>query len=146
MQVIAHGVDLVDVARIEAMLAEHGPRFVERCFTERERRYADASRRHRAQRYAARFACKEAVLKAGVYATRDRRVRKRTFRSLWVTRINAAARQHGTSYNRLVYGMAEAGIVLNRKVLAEIAISDPAAFEEVVKLATAAADKKSERA
>jgi holo-[acyl-carrier protein] synthase len=64
MQVIAHGVDLVDIARIEAMLQTHGRRFVERCFTDGERRYADASRRLRAQRYAARFACKEAVLKA----------------------------------------------------------------------------------
>jgi holo-[acyl-carrier protein] synthase len=64
MQIIAHGVDLVDIDRIEAMLAEHGQRFTERCFTEREQRYADASHRQRAQRYAARFACKEAVLKA----------------------------------------------------------------------------------
>jgi holo-[acyl-carrier protein] synthase len=64
MPVIAHGVDLVDIARIEAMLSEHGRRFVRRCFTDGERRYADASRRLRAQRYAARFACKEAVLKA----------------------------------------------------------------------------------
>jgi holo-[acyl-carrier protein] synthase len=64
MQVIAHGIDLVDIARIETMLSDHGWRFVERCFTDVEQRYADASRRHRAQRYAARFACKEAVLKA----------------------------------------------------------------------------------
>ena len=64
MQIIGHGVDLVDIARIETMLAEHGRRFVQRCFTEREQQYAEASRRHRAQRYAARFACKEAVLKA----------------------------------------------------------------------------------
>jgi holo-[acyl-carrier protein] synthase len=64
MPVIAHGVDLVEIARIEAMLSEHGRRFVERCFTDGEQRYADASRRLRAQRYAARFACKEAVLKA----------------------------------------------------------------------------------
>jgi holo-[acyl-carrier protein] synthase len=64
MQVIAHGVDLVDIARIESILREHGRQFVDRCFTDHERRYADASRRHRAQRYAARFACKEAVLKA----------------------------------------------------------------------------------
>ncbi|MHC4649944.1 MAG: holo-ACP synthase [Planctomycetota bacterium] len=64
MPVIAHGVDLVDIARVEAMLDEHGRRFVQRCFTDGEQRYADAGRRHRAQRYAARFACKEAVLKA----------------------------------------------------------------------------------
>jgi holo-[acyl-carrier protein] synthase len=64
MPVIAHGVDLVEIARIEAMLSEHGRRFVQRCFTDGEQRYADAGRRLRAQRYAARFACKEAVLKA----------------------------------------------------------------------------------
>jgi holo-[acyl-carrier protein] synthase len=64
MRVIAHGIDLVDIARIEAMLDEHGRRFATRCFTEREQSYADASPRQRAQRYAVRFACKEAVLKA----------------------------------------------------------------------------------
>jgi holo-[acyl-carrier protein] synthase len=64
MQIIAHGIDLVDISRIETMLSEHGRRFVERCFTDGEQRYADAGRRLRAHRYAARFACKEAVLKA----------------------------------------------------------------------------------
>lgn len=64
MQVIAHGIDLVEVDRIDRTLREHPTRFVERCFTERERDYADSGTRLRAQRYAARFACKEAVLKA----------------------------------------------------------------------------------
>jgi holo-[acyl-carrier protein] synthase len=64
MQVIGHGVDIVSIARIDAMLEEHGERFVRRCFTEAERRYADAATRRRGERYAARFACKEAVLKA----------------------------------------------------------------------------------
>ena len=64
MPVIAHGLDLVEIARIEAMLDEHGGRFVQRCFTEGEQRYADAAERRRPERYAARFACKEAVLKA----------------------------------------------------------------------------------
>lgn len=64
VQVIAHGIDLVEIARIEAMLDEHGPQFAGRCFTEKEQAYADAAPRMRAQRYAARFACKEAVLKA----------------------------------------------------------------------------------
>jgi holo-[acyl-carrier protein] synthase len=62
--VIAHGVDLVEIPRIEAMLLQHGQRFTARCFTEAEQAYAEAGRRMRAQRYAARFACKEAVLKA----------------------------------------------------------------------------------
>ncbi len=64
MHVIAHGVDLVEVSRIARMLATHGDRFAQRCFTERERVYADSGRRSRAERYAARFAAKEVVLKA----------------------------------------------------------------------------------
>ncbi len=64
MDIVAHGVDLVDIARIEAMLVEHGERFTTRCFTEDEQTYADSAARTRAERYAARFACKEAVLKA----------------------------------------------------------------------------------
>ena len=64
MEIIAHGVDLVEVSRIAQMLATHGDRFSQRCFTDRERAYADSGRRTRAERYAARFAAKEAVLKA----------------------------------------------------------------------------------
>lgn len=64
MRIIGHGIDLVEIARIEAMLGEHGSRFTERCFTEAERAYADSSAKRRAERYAARFAAKEAVLKA----------------------------------------------------------------------------------
>ncbi len=64
MEVVAHGIDLVDIARIEAMLTEHGERFTNRCFTEGEQAYSEAAGRLRAERYAARFACKEAVLKA----------------------------------------------------------------------------------
>ena len=64
MRIIGHGIDIVEVARIAAMLQEHGQRFVTRCFTEAESGYAESSRRRRAEHYAARFACKEAVLKA----------------------------------------------------------------------------------
>ena len=64
MEVVAHGIDLVEIARIEAMLAEHGDRFTARCFTEGEQAYSEAAGRLRGERYAARFACKEAVLKA----------------------------------------------------------------------------------
>ena len=64
MEIIGHGVDLVEIARIEAMLDAHGRRFTDRCFTEAERAYADGGKRRRAERYAVRFACKEAVLKA----------------------------------------------------------------------------------
>ena len=64
MEIVAHGVDLVEIARIEAMLAQHGERFTTRCFTDGEQAYSEVAGRARAERYAARFACKEAVLKA----------------------------------------------------------------------------------
>ncbi len=64
MEIVAHGIDLVDIARIETMLAEHGERFTTRCFTAGEQAYSEAAGRTRAERYAARFACKEAVMKA----------------------------------------------------------------------------------
>jgi large subunit ribosomal protein L20 len=71
---------------------------------------------------------KEAVMKADSYAYRDRRNRKRDFRRLWVTRINAAARQNGMSYSQFIHGMKLAGIELDRKVLADIAVRDPETF------------------
>jgi len=77
----------------------------------------------------------EAMLKSLWYSYRDRRTRKRDLRRLWIARINAAARLNGTTYSRLVYSMKGAGIELNRKVLADIAVRDPAAFSEVVKSA-----------
>jgi len=72
------------------------------------------------------------------YAYRDRKVRKRTMRSLWIIRINAAARQHGLSYNQFVAGCRKAEIGLDRKVLADIAVSDPAAFGKIAEQAKAA--------
>ena len=71
---------------------------------------------------------KEQVERSLVYAYRDRKVRKRTFRSLWIVRINAAARAHGLSYNRFMAGVRLAGIELDRKVLADIAVRDPETF------------------
>ena len=71
---------------------------------------------------------KEAVMKADAYAYRDRRNRKRDFRRLWITRINAAARQNGMSYSQFIHGMGLAGIELDRKVLADIAVRDPETF------------------
>jgi len=73
--------------------------------------------------------------KAGQYAYRDRRVKKRTFRALWIMRINAAARENGTTYSKLIAAMTKKEIEINRKALAEIAVSDPVAFAEVVKAA-----------
>ena len=82
---------------------------------------------------------KQAVEKAGQYAYRDRKVKKRTFRSLWIQRINAAARANGTTYGQLINGLKKAGIELDRKVLADIAVREPQTFQGLVEAATAAA-------
>ena len=78
---------------------------------------------------------KQAVIKAGQYAYRDRRQRKRQFRALWITRINAAARLHGLSYSRLINGLKRADIQVDRKVLADIAVHDPEAFGAIAEAA-----------
>ncbi len=80
---------------------------------------------------------KQAVIKAGQYAYRDRRQRKRQFRALWITRINAAARIHGLSYSRLINGLHRAEIDIDRKVLADIAVRDPEAFGAIAAQAKA---------
>ena len=79
---------------------------------------------------------KQAVTKAGQYAYRDRRAKKRVFRSLWIARINAASRELGVSYSRLVHGLSSHNIELDRKILSDIAINDPATFEMIHKKAT----------
>ena len=88
--------------------------------------YGAPSRRHKL--------AKQKTFRAGVYATRDRRRRKRDFRRLWVTRISAACQQRGLKYSRFIDALAKADIALNRKMLSEIAIADPAAFDAVVAL------------
>jgi large subunit ribosomal protein L20 len=90
-------------------------------------------RKHSHYRYA-----KEQVEHSLVYAYRDRKVKKRTFRQLWITRINAAARLNGLSYNQFINGCGKAGIELDRKVLADLAVSDPAAFSAIAERAKAA--------
>ncbi|MCG5536350.1 50S ribosomal protein L20 [Ectothiorhodospira mobilis] len=80
----------------------------------------------------------QAVTKAGQYAYRDRRQRKRQFRALWITRINAAARQFDLSYSRLINGLNKAGIEIDRKVLADLAVHDIAAFGRIAEKAKAA--------
>lgn len=75
------------------------------------------------------------VIRAGMFAYRDRRAKKRDFRKLWIIRINAAARENGLSYSRLIGGLQKAGVALDRKVLAEMAVNDPAAFSQVANLA-----------
>ena len=91
----------------------------------------DASRRYRK--------AKETVMKAESYAYRDRRNKKRDFRRLWIVRINAAARQEGMSYSQFMHGLKEAGIELDRKVLADIAVRDPETFRRFAEKAREAA-------
>jgi large subunit ribosomal protein L20 len=83
----------------------------------------------------------QAVEKAGQYAYRDRRVKKRNFRSLWIQRINAASREHGITYGNFMHGLKLAGIEVDRKVLADIAVREPEAFKALVDAATSAASK-----
>ena len=80
---------------------------------------------------------KQAVIKAGQYAYRDRRQRKRQFRALWIARINAAARMNGLSYSRLINGLNRAEIEIDRKVLADIAVHDPEGFAAIAEQAKA---------
>lgn len=82
-------------------------------------------------------AAKEAVAHARQYAYMHRRTRKREFRALWIARINAASRSHGLRYSALMSGLRKAGIEINRKMLAEVAVRDPQAFAEIVKVAQA---------
>jgi len=83
-------------------------------------------------------AAKQAVIKAGQYAYRDRRAKKRDFRALWITRINAAARVYGLSYSKLIAGIAAAELAIDRKVLADLAMHDTVAFAAIVERAKAA--------
>lgn len=80
-------------------------------------------------------AAKETVERAWRYGYRDRRQKKRDFRRLWIVRINAAARQHDLSYNRFMNGLRKAGVEINRKMLADLAVRDPAAFGELAEVA-----------
>lgn len=77
----------------------------------------------------------ETVMKAGQYAYRDRRVKKREFRRLWIARINAAARMNGISYSKLICGLTKAGVSIDRKMMADLAVSDAAAFSKLVDIA-----------
>jgi len=81
---------------------------------------------------------KQAVIKAGQYAYRDRRVKKRQFRALWIQRINAAARMNGLSYSRMINGLNKAGVEIDRKMLADIAVHDMPAFSQLAEKAKAA--------
>jgi large subunit ribosomal protein L20 len=84
----------------------------------------------------------EQVMHSLQYAYRDRKVRKGDFRKLWITRINAAAREHGMSYSRFISGLKNAGVEVDRKILADIAINDPETFGQLVEVAAGASDGK----
>jgi large subunit ribosomal protein L20 len=100
----------------------------------------DLASGYRGQRSRLYRKAKEQVLHSLNYAYRDRRARKGDFRQLWITRINAAARENGLTYNRFIQGLKGAGIEVDRKILAELAVSDPAAFTTLVDLAREHAD------
>ena len=93
---------------------------------------------YRGQRSRLYRKAKEQLLHSGVYAYRDRRAKKGEFRRLWIQRINAAARANGLTYNRLIQGMSLAGIEVDRRILAELAVNEPATFASIVATAKAA--------
>ena len=90
-------------------------------------------------------AANEQLMHSGNYAFRDRRARKNDFRRLWIQRINAASRQHGMPYSRFIAGLKAAGVDVDRKVLADLAVTDPAAFAALVQTAAGALDSADER-
>lgn len=91
------------------------------------------ARGHRGARGRHKYRAKNALMRAGCYAYRDRRSVKRDMRALWITRINAACRMRGARYSQVMNGLKLAGILLNRKMLSQIAIEDPKLFDEIVK-------------
>lgn len=103
----------------------------------RRRRILRAARGYRGTRSKLFRVARQAVIRAGQYAYRDRRTRKRDFRALWIIRITAACKARGVSYSHFIGGLRQANVLLNRKMLSEVAISDPAAFDKLVELARA---------
>ncbi|MDQ3788681.1 MULTISPECIES: 50S ribosomal protein L20 [Actinophytocola] len=101
---------------------------------------------YRGQRSRLYRKAKEQMLHSLNYAYRDRRARKGDFRQLWITRINAAARQNGLTYNRFIQGLKNAGVEVDRKILAELAVNDAAAFAALVEVARANADQQGKAA
>ncbi|MCU0806016.1 MAG: 50S ribosomal protein L20 [Burkholderiales bacterium] len=97
----------------------------------RHKKVIDAAKGYRGRRKNVFRVAKQAVMKAGQYAYRDRRVRKREFRALWIARINAAARENGMSYSTFMNGLKKAAIEVDRKVLADLAVFDKAAFAQL---------------
>ncbi|MAE06857.1 MAG: 50S ribosomal protein L20 [Nitrospinota bacterium] len=105
----------------------------------RKKRLLKVARGNRGARSKRYRSANETVLRAMAYAYRDRRNRKREFRRLWTVRINAAVRELGMNYSRFIDGLNKAGVEVNRKILAELAVSDPPAFSKLVEIARTAA-------
>ena len=104
----------------------------------KRREILDAAKGYTGTRRKRYRAAKEQVMHSGNYAYRDRRDRKAQFRRLWITRIGAACRPHGISYSQFMHGLALAGVEVDRKILADMAVHDPAAFKSLVDTASAA--------
>jgi large subunit ribosomal protein L20 len=98
----------------------------------RHEKVLDAAKGYRGRRSRVYRVAKQAVMRAGQYAYRDRRNKKRVFRALWITRINAATREHGLTYSKFINGLKKAEIALDRKVLADMAVTDKPAFAAIV--------------
>ena len=113
------------MARVKSGLTNH----------KRHKKILKLAKGYRGARHTQFRKANELVMKALYYARRDRRQKKREFRKLWIIRINAAARMNGLSYSRLICGLSKAGIAVNRKMLSEMAIHDPAAFAKICEAA-----------
>ena len=101
------------------------------------RRLLREARGYRGTRSKHKQQAKITLTRAGVFAYRDRRARRRDFRRLWITRLSAACRMRGTRYSRFIHGLQRAGVLLNRKMLSQVAIEDPKLFDQLTKLAEA---------
>ena len=113
------------MARVKSGLTNHA----------RHKKILKLAKGYRGARHAQFRKANELVMKALYYARRDRRQVKREFRKLWIVRINAAARLNGLTYSRLIAGLNKAGVAVNREMLSELAISDPAAFAKLAEIA-----------
>jgi large subunit ribosomal protein L20 len=105
----------------------------------RRKKVLDQAKGYYGRKHSSYRLANEQVMRSGQYAYRDRRRRKRDMRRLWIVRINAAARREGMSYSQLIHGLSEAGIEVNRKMLADIAVRDPEAFRRFAEQAREAA-------
>ena len=110
--------------------------------TQSRRRLLRAARGYRGTHSRHKQQAKVALLRAGQFAYRDRRARRRDMRRLWITRITAACRMRGTRYSRFIHGIQQAGVLLNRKMLSQLAIEHPAAFDQLVEMADISKEEK----